>query len=864
MRHWQIMTTPLETRFDKFKASGLLPSPKGAAMAVVALTRKDDVSTEQLARAIQADPALVARLIKLANRTIASGARPVLAIKDAIRVLGLNAVRGLALGFSLMSSSHSGRCAAFNYPAFWSRNLARAVAMQDLSALLGVLPGDEAFSLGLLSQVGELGLASLFPQDYAQLLSLATPAGNGLLAQEVQAFAMAHLDLTAAMLADWGFPASLIAPIGLHGRQQKVGSAAGLRARCLLQQFTLACAIADVCQAAPQDRHAQMADLLALGAQLPLGRDDLLVLCDSVVRKWTDWCLLLEVPAQALPPFAQLLEPPLAVLPVPAVADPIAPAQPVFRLLLVHGKALVRASLKTLLTAAGYSYTQATSSQQAMQLASTEPPELMLVDGAMPQMDGIALIRALRQTDSGRAIYVLLLTSDEQEQHLADAFAAGADDFLSQSSPPHLLLGRLLAAQRVLSLRRDAGRDQTQLQNFATEFARLNQRLHDSDQASRASQQRMELALHCGGLGMWDLHIPSGAVVFSERDCAMLGYRLDEIKPDAQSWHHLAHPDDWPAIHAALQAHLKRETPFYECEHRIRHKDGHWVWILDRGRVVEWDAAGAPVRVVGTHMDINARKQTQAALLEQAQELARSNRELEQFSYSISHDMRQPLRMISSYLQLLHKSLGDTLDAEQRSYFNFAIDGAQRLDAMLLGLLDYSRVGHHGEPPVWIESRSVLDEALLFLRPLIAEAQAQVHIEGDWPRILASPDELLRLLQNLVGNALKFRVAGRLPQISVTSSVTSSVTGSGAAGGAWQVCIADNGVGMLPDQIGRLFQVFARLQSRAAYEGTGIGLALCRKIAEHHGGRIWAESGGEGLGSRFCLLLPLAQQEAAP
>ena len=107
-------------------------------------------------------------------------------------------------------------------------------------------------------------------------------------------------------------------------------------------------------------------------------------------------------------------------------------------------------------------------------------------------------------------------------------------------------------------------------------------------------------------------------------------------------------------------------------------------------------------------------------------------------------------------------------------------------------------------------------------------------------------------------------MAGRLPQISVTSSVTSSVTGSGAAGGAWQVCIADNGVGMLPDQIGRLFQVFARLQSRAAYEGTGIGLALCRKIAEHHGGRIWAESGGEGLGSRFCLLLPLAQQEAAP
>jgi HD-like signal output (HDOD) protein len=112
------MTTPLQTRFDKFKTSGLLPSPKGAAMAVVALSRKEDVSTQDLAHAIQADPALVAHLIKLANRAQPLGVRPVLAVNDAIRTMGLNAVRGLALGFSLMSNHHSGRCQAFSYPAF--------------------------------------------------------------------------------------------------------------------------------------------------------------------------------------------------------------------------------------------------------------------------------------------------------------------------------------------------------------------------------------------------------------------------------------------------------------------------------------------------------------------------------------------------------------------------------------------------------------------------------------------------------------------------------------------------------------------------------------------------------------------------
>jgi PAS domain S-box-containing protein len=254
-----------------------------------------------------------------------------------------------------------------------------------------------------------------------------------------------------------------------------------------------------------------------------------------------------------------------------------------------------------------------------------------------------------------------------------------------------------------------------------------------------------------------------------------------------------------------------------------------------------FDVNGAERGLIGVIVDIDERKQAE-------EELLRSNRELEQFSYSISHDMRQPLRMISSYLQLLEMKLAQQLDEEKREYFHYAIDGAKRLDAMLLGLLDYSRVGRKGEPAAWVQSRAVLDEALLFLQPAMVEAQAQVQIKGEWPAIFVSPDEMLRLMQNLVGNALKFRVAGRTLDITITSETR---------GENWRFCVADNGIGILPDQIGRLFQVFARLQSRAAFEGTGIGLALCRKIAEHHGGKIGVESGGEGLGSRFCVDLPL-------
>ena len=247
------------------------------------------------------------------------------------------------------------------------------------------------------------------------------------------------------------------------------------------------------------------------------------------------------------------------------------------------------------------------------------------------------------------------------------------------------------------------------------------------------------------------------------------------------------------------------------------------------------------------------REQLLSRLQHQTQALERSNAELEQFAYVASHDLRQPLRMVNSYMQLLERALADKLDDKSREMMHFAADGAKRMDQMLVSLLEYSRVGRMGEPMQALDSREAVDEALHFLAPAILEARATVRVTGDWPQMVASRDEFTRLWQNLIGNAIKYRAAGRAPEIDITVVPEAQ---------SWRFCVADNGIGIDPEQIERLFKVFQRLHTRDQYEGNGIGLAVARKIVERHGGRIWVESAGAGLGCQFFVVLPALPVEA--
>lgn len=232
--------------------------------------------------------------------------------------------------------------------------------------------------------------------------------------------------------------------------------------------------------------------------------------------------------------------------------------------------------------------------------------------------------------------------------------------------------------------------------------------------------------------------------------------------------------------------------------------------------------------------------------LEAESEIMRSNAELEQFAYAVSHDLQEPLRMVASYVQLLGRRYAGKLDGDADAFIGFAVDGAKRMQQMITDLLDYSRVQRKGNPMVPIPLQEPLNEALKNLDLAITESKAKIEIKSDLPVIKADTAQMSRLFQNLIGNALKYRDKQRTLVIGIEA-----VSRDG-----WHVVsISDNGIGIDPQYFDRIFQIFQRLHSRTDYPGTGVGLAICRRIVERHGGKIWVES-QPGKGSIFSFSLP--------
>ena len=305
-------------------------------------------------------------------------------------------------------------------------------------------------------------------------------------------------------------------------------------------------------------------------------------------------------------------------------------------------------------------------------------------------------------------------------------------------------------------------------------------------------------------------------------------------------------PEDREAV-AENSANMLKGERSLGYEFRIVTKRAVVKWVVETVAPVYYQGRQA---TLGNVMDITDQKQDKERLTQMVSEMKRSNTELEQFAYVVSHDLQEPLRMVSSYTQLLAKRYRGQLDADADDFISYAVDGAERMRALLNDMLDYSPVGTRGKPFKLIWCEDVLEKATTNLKVAIEDSGTLVSHDY-LPMLVADEGQLVQLLQNLIGNAIKF-CNQETPRVHVSAEKRGEV---------WVFSVRDNGIGIDPQHAQRIFEMFKRLHTREEYSGTGMGLAICKKIVERHGGHIWVQSQA-GEGSTFYFTIPLIGGEA--
>jgi len=367
-------------------------------------------------------------------------------------------------------------------------------------------------------------------------------------------------------------------------------------------------------------------------------------------------------------------------------------------------------------------------------------------------------------------------------------------------------------------------------------------------------------------VGGWEIDLARNKLYWSD-----MVHQIHEVGPDfhpeLETAIHFYAPEAVPVISEAVGLAISEGRPF-DLELQLITATRKRLWVRAVGEAVRKD--GKVVSVRGVFQDINASKLVElelkkhrehleelvadrtAELAIMVENLNRSNNELAQFAYVASHDLQEPLRMVSSYTQLLARRYQDQLDQDAKDFIGYAVDGANRMQRLIQDLLSYSRITSRGQPPSTLDAHDALGLAVTNLQTSIQETGAMVA-NGDLPKVLGDRTQISQLFQNLIGNAIKFHRPDEPPRVSVSAFPTPDRQGF------WTFRVQDNGIGIEARHFDRLFVIFQRLHGKQEYPGTGIGLALCKRIIERHGGRIWLES-EVNVGTTFFFTLPSANQ----
>ena len=463
------------------------------------------------------------------------------------------------------------------------------------------------------------------------------------------------------------------------------------------------------------------------------------------------------------------------------------------------------------------------------------PPDIVLMDLNLPDGDAQESLNLLSESNP---FPVLIMTSTGNEEVSVAAMKAGAIDYVVKS--PQMFANLPRSVQRVL-------REWNLLQERKRTEALL-----------RASEERFALALEAVNDALWDWNISAGTAYFSPKCYTMLGYEVGEFPATYESWRTLVHPEDLGRIEGELQRDIESGKG-YSDDIRMKSKSGEWIWISTRGNVVEWDAQGKAVRLVGIHSDISERKAMESKLSAALDRAESATRAKSEFLAMMTHELRTPLNGLMGFSELL----SDTpLNDEQREYAQTINSSGEHLLSIINDILDFSSIENgrlylHSAP---FSIARILESSMLSVRKSAIEKGLDLHSEtGSGVAELIAGDErrVRQILINLLGNAVKFTSTG-----SVVLRVAASTTGNQPA---VDFSVEDTGLGISAEALGRLFQPFTQASSAIgrSFGGTGLGLSISRRLAEAMNGTITVTS-TLGKGSIFTLRLPLEVSFPAP
>ncbi|RYZ22883.1 MAG: PAS domain S-box protein [Chitinophagaceae bacterium] len=372
-----------------------------------------------------------------------------------------------------------------------------------------------------------------------------------------------------------------------------------------------------------------------------------------------------------------------------------------------------------------------------------------------------------------------------------------------------------------------------------------------AEEALRVSTERFNLVAKATQDAIWDWNLLTNEIWWNEGFRTLFGYRAEDIEPGVESWYGRIHPDDRERVVASIHGIIDNGGTKWSGEYRFRRADGSYAAVFDRGYALH-DAEGKPVRMLGSMQDITVRKEVESLLEERVRmrtaELEVRNRELEQFTYVSHHDLQEPLRKIIMFTDMIRPEAAAKLSDPSRMRLDKVTEAARRMSAALRDVLNYASLNKE-ENYTDVDLEEVVAAVEQDLELVIAEKKAIIDVDR-LPRVWGVQQQMHQLFYNLLNNALKFQKPGVAPRVQIACTQAEE---QGKV--MYHLTVSDNGIGFSADAAGKIFGMFQRLHSKAAYAGTGIGLALCQKVVQNHGGSIRAE-GRPGEGACFHIRLP--------